>query len=1336
MLFLAMTQIANGAGREASMGGGGPYIQLLPNCADTSPASITVIGGNWPTNETVDLFWFIPPSTYQYLTSINAPHAGSFSINMSRPVVSGTTYLVRASSASVALGTVEASFTVPCGGATITDTVHTDIYASRYTDGRVSLSHQAVFGPSICTAYGDPFSPFNSPFRPAGYPSGAYTYQYRIRIPADYADDAVRVEIFDPDSFNSATNNATIQRTAAAQNPGGLPAITNGSCSSSNRQNPCLIPTGEEILVGSNGFTVDNLNLFWFMRVDENRGAGTAPGNGACGVPSSYDEGYNTETRYQLHYQADDGNGDSQRIDLARYKGTRDNSHDTDLRWVSPGSPLAFDQTVPVPVEPGSPQPSFTVDLTADVPNIVTDPDTGDRYIYLDISAVYGSSENGFEIWAGPPGLEAFVPSSVNPRNLDIFNVPGIHSSQGIEVLAMDNLPQNTNIGNRFDSPLLYIGPEYAGQTIFLSSFDMDSGAAPPIDFYFDTIAQGDWQYSFPHHTQPQPDGVTNRNCSPGSCNDQFVTPPYAITIPGDLANCDWLNPNPDDCTPFGGGRLMVSYDGGAGDTYTWQVTLPEAPSANPSLGCAAFPIAVHEGARSLTPTGTGSNPYPASGEFDYPLSPPVYAQFFQNVPDVPLANAEEGYVFKPVVGTGVGNMSWLRWNEGIANTANTLADSLMWPGNTLDYADHGDGGVVLPGFSHVVRGFVEAGDMTDTSLHIGDWITSSTGSISASAVRNQVEQHIDNGRVLRLPVWDAVDNGRYHITGFANFRAHGYHLNQGPNNAWLLLEFVNWDTSCGQPGPDLTIGQLTLATQPPIIGWQPVSFTAVITNTGTVDVNGLFFVDLFLDPGIPVPTGTISIPLNLSDGLTAVPSLAAGASRVVTLTAPLGFENFPMTHTVYAMVDSVEQIGEEVESNNITGGILDEIPQMVGGDDLLAIYALAYDNPPTSTKNLSLYYDATIQALAAGSVGAEGKTAVVLADLDDEGDTHILLIHNGTVQTINGLPDENGNLNQAISEYNMADGAMLGGFLQWARQQYPADKTIFSFIGHGAPLAPDTDLSQVFTNTAPTGGSSHSPTHVGANTEFTDYHSQSIISPYALAFALDAATNGGQDPIDVLDLVHCFALSVEEAHELAPYARTMTGTPHYAYFDPLMPGQMLQTITSTLSVHNLADTIIQTYNEVLPPVLHPRILVALDSGDVTAVKDAWDRTAYYLLQSYQQAPALTQSRITNAYLHSAKYDTSYCEVNWDLSAPDALSDMASFAAQLVVEFGAGSEVGMWADVTKQRVEAAVINKYILNGQPWFDQEPPYASWNFTGAGLALYTDFQQVSIDGNAYLN
>jgi hypothetical protein len=90
----------------------GPYIQLLPNCASNSPASFTLIGGNWPTNKTVDINWFIPPSTSQYLTSINAPHAGTFSLNLSRPVVSGTTYQVRASAPG--LGTVSVNFQVPC----------------------------------------------------------------------------------------------------------------------------------------------------------------------------------------------------------------------------------------------------------------------------------------------------------------------------------------------------------------------------------------------------------------------------------------------------------------------------------------------------------------------------------------------------------------------------------------------------------------------------------------------------------------------------------------------------------------------------------------------------------------------------------------------------------------------------------------------------------------------------------------------------------------------------------------------------------------------------------------------------------------------------------------------------------------------------------------------------------------------------------------------------------------------------------------------------------------------------------------------------------------------
>jgi hypothetical protein len=313
------------------------------------------------------------------------------------------------------------------------------------------------------------------------------------------------------------------------------------------------------------------------MRIDENRGAGGAPGSGGCGAPTNYDEAFNTETRYQLYYYAQTPAGNVQRYDLARYKGTRDNSHGTDMRWVSPGSPLAWDQTVPVPVEAGSPKPSFTVDLTSDVPNIITEAGSGNRYLYMGVSAVYGASENGFEIWAGPPGLEATVPSNVNARNVDVLNTPGIHNSKGVTVFGIGNLPMNSNFGNRVEIPLIYVGPEYAGQSIFISLFDTDSGADTPLDFYFDSIDKGDWQYSFPVHTDPQPDGVTNRTCSPGSCNNQWVTPSYRVIVPGDLDNCDWQNPGPN-CVPFYGGRLTASYDGGPGDTYQWQVSLQGNP--------------------------------------------------------------------------------------------------------------------------------------------------------------------------------------------------------------------------------------------------------------------------------------------------------------------------------------------------------------------------------------------------------------------------------------------------------------------------------------------------------------------------------------------------------------------------------------------------------------------------------------------------------------------------------------------------------------------------------------------------------------------------------------
>lgn len=479
-----------------------------------------------------------------------------------------------------------------------------DIYASRRVeDGVLATSNQGIFGPNICVNYGDPFSPLNSPWAP-----GPYTYSYRIYIPPDYPSNIVRVELFDPDSINQSTNTHVVLRSDAAINQGGLSPTANKTCGtdggSAQQKNPCLLRTDEINGSGTpvGGLTLDQVNPFWFVRIDENRGTGSPPGNGSCGSPGSYDARYNTATLYQLYYYRENSDGTVGRVDLSSYTGqvgdgVRDNGdHNTDMRWVSPGTDISFgwdfDQPgVDVPVDAGS-ATSFEIDLTQDVPGILVDPNTGARYIWMDVTALSGATENGFEIWAGPPDYVNTVPSEVNTRNRYILNNPGSHSSKGATVFAVGNLPMNSNFSNPVDIPLIYVGPELAGQSIFVSLFDSDSGAQPPIVFYFDSIAftpdnsangydenNTDWAMAFGVNGVADPDGVAaGVRCRPGSCQTQWVSPPYEIIVPGNTSSCDYSVPNDPNCVPFYGGRLVARYIGGFSDTYGWQISITGLP--------------------------------------------------------------------------------------------------------------------------------------------------------------------------------------------------------------------------------------------------------------------------------------------------------------------------------------------------------------------------------------------------------------------------------------------------------------------------------------------------------------------------------------------------------------------------------------------------------------------------------------------------------------------------------------------------------------------------------------------------------------------------------------
>ncbi|MCP5100784.1 MAG: hypothetical protein GY943_34980, partial [Chloroflexi bacterium] len=126
--------------------------------------------------------------------------------------------------------------------------------------------------------------------------------------------------------------------------------------------------------------------------------------------------------------------------------------------------------------------------------------------------------------------------------------------------------------------------------------------------------------------------------------------------------------------------------------------------------------------------------------------------------------------------------------------------------------------------------------------------------------------------------------------------------------------------TSTPRPADLVMISPPQLLSAPPINAYESVDFRVVITNTGDIDINQQFFVDLYFDPTAIFST---YIPITESVGLAAVSGLPSGESRVITITAPTGFKNIPDPHMVYSMVDSVNvpggQIAEANETNNVS---------------------------------------------------------------------------------------------------------------------------------------------------------------------------------------------------------------------------------------------------------------------------------------------------------------------------------------------------------------------------------------------------------------------------------
>ena len=204
--------------------------------------------------------------------------------------------------------------------------------------------------------------------------------------------------------------------------------------------------------------------------------------------------------------------------------------------------------------------------------------------------------------------------------------------------------------------------------------------------------------------------------------------------------------------------------------------------------GCTGvFPIAIEEGIRSVKETQ-----YPTAATFDYPTPAPDYGRFINHVENIPIKQAREGYIYLVDGGRGLAQFYWLKWNSFMPHGPSTLNNSLAFPGN-----------------SHVYSGSPEPGykkydDITDTTMHKGEdvWLNEDSGNWGNNIIGTTLQEHIQQKRTFRVVTYqrDPSNNDpKLTMNGFAIMRLRGLHQSSSPTSSWLLLEFIRWDTSCGQ---------------------------------------------------------------------------------------------------------------------------------------------------------------------------------------------------------------------------------------------------------------------------------------------------------------------------------------------------------------------------------------------------------------------------------------------------------------------------------------------------------------------------------------------------------
>lgn len=347
-------------------------------------------------------------------------------------------------------------------------------------------------------------------------------------------------------------------------------------------------------------------------------------------------------------------------------------------------------------------------------------------------------------------------------------------------------------------------------------------------------------------------------------------------------------------------------------------------------------------------------------------------------------------------------------------------------------------------------------------------------------------------------------------------------------------------------------------------------------------------------------------------------------------------------------------------------------------GETILLMVYFPADN------DLAPYVDPIAERLRVGSTINPNVQIVLLADRNGDGDTQLVTIANGQVQSTDAIVAAWGQ-----NELNTADPEVLSWFLQYARETYPASREIVSLMGHGLAMAPAIEWPAPI-DTAPVeqaparSGIPPLPRDIPATPD--DVTDRGYLSTIGLGQALAAATDNGAAPFDLVFFDQCFQGNLDTLYEVRTAAEFFIASPNYAWLVAPYDRYLLD-LAPANSTEVIVDSIIKRYQGNLNE-RHPNVIFGLRRADIDALATATSALGEALQRAVRGGATGPISRATQ---HAKYVDTTQCGAqNLTLGPPDELIGLGSFARNLANTFPANERFGI--RTATEQVEAALAN--------------------------------------------